>query len=737
MASCSAVSQLRFWQSRTVSNAGFVSAMIVLVLTSTPRATFGEPPPAGVAVKAETKFVGRVITVAAPISDQVENRVRRIVSQVIDEAKHDERHRWPVIVFDFQAGASDLGKAFDFADYLTSEALSGATTVAYVGETLTGNVVLPVIACDEIVMHPDAEFGDAGHDMKSIGNSERGLYRDIADRRKTIPKAVALGLLDPDLEVLTVETEVSREFVLAQDLDKLRESKAIQSKTVLFRAGEVHMLSATEARKLGFVKLLAKDVAEVAKAWGLPREALQQDPSFGGSWRAIRVPLEGPIAASRIEQVRRMIDESIRKRDVNFICLWIDSPGGSPTDSLTLANYLAALDPSQTRTVAYIAGEARADAAFVALACDQVVMRSDALLSGPGAFQMDDPEKIQLTAEALREIARRKFRSPTLAAALVDPHLEVYRYRRQDDGTVEYFTPSEMEQLKDRDRWERGDRVKEKGEVFRLGSDKAVDFGLATHAVKDFQAFKRLYGLESDPRLVEPGWAHSLIDALRSPSLAWLLLAIGGAAIYAELQAPGIGIGAFIGAVCFVLFFWAMHLGGTAGWLEVLLFVSGIVCVMLELFVLPGFGIFGLGGGLLIFSSLLLASQTFVVPRNEYQVGQFQHSMLIVTGAGMGVIFFIAMLRRTLPHAPLLNQIFQAPPTEEEINEISEREALAHFDELVGQRGRTVTQLTPSGKARFGGVIVDVMCDGDVIAPGAEIEVVQAHAHQIIVREVE
>ena len=88
-------------------------------------------------------------------------------------------------------------------------------------------------------------------------------------------------------------------------------------------------------------------------------------------------------------------------------------------------------------------------------------------------------------------------------------------------------------------------------------------------------------GVESDPELIEPGWAHFLIDALRSPSVAWLLLVIGGAALYAEIQAPGIGIGAFVGAVCFVLFFWAMHLDGTAGWLEVVLFGSGVAFLLM------------------------------------------------------------------------------------------------------------------------------------------------------------
>ena len=45
---------------------------------------------------------------------------------------------------------------------------------------------------------------------------------------------------------------------------------------------------------------------------------------------------------------------------------------------------------------------------------------------------------------------------------------------------------------------------------------------------------------------------------------------------------------------------------------------------MLEVFVLPGVADLGLAGGLLVIVSLVLASQTFSMPRNAYQVAQLQ-----------------------------------------------------------------------------------------------------------------
>jgi len=212
---------------------------------------------------------------------------------------------------------------------------------------------------------------------------------------------------------------------------------------------------------------------------------------------------------------------------------------------------------------------------------------------------------------------------------------------------------------------------------------------------------------------------------------------LGGAALYAELQSPGIGIGGFLAAICFLLFFWSRYLGGTAGWLEVTLFLAGLSFLLLEIFILPGFGIFGLGGGVLILVSLVLASQTFLFPHNEYQLNQFERSLLVLASAIGGTLVAVVLLNRYFPRAPILNRVMLAPLTDEEAETIKQREALVHFDSLVGSRGITTTQLTPSGKARFGDRLVDVIADGEVIEPHTEIVVVEVHGNRVMVQTAE
>ena len=215
-----------------------------------------------------------------------------------------------------------------------------------------------------------------------------------------------------------------------------------------------------------------------------------------------------------------------------------------------------------------------------------------------------------------------------------------------------------------------------------------------------------------------------------------MLLVVGGAALWAELHSPGMGLGAFVALVCFLLFFWSRYLGGTAGWLEVMLLVVGAICVLVEIFVLPGFGIFGLGGGLLILASLVLASQTFVWPRNEYQISQMSQSVTVVAGAMVAIVVLAVMMRRFLPQTPVLNQMVLSPAGRRWRDSIAHREALAHYEHLLGVRGVTTTQLTPGGKARFGAELVDVMADGEVIAPGTTIEIVSTQGNHVLVRAI-
>ncbi len=682
--------------------------------------------------------VGRLIRISGTIDDKVDDAVHRQVDVAIKEAKN--RSMWPVLIFEIHPGHTDIFHAQKLALFLSGPALSGATTVAYLPKSITGHAVLVAMACDEIIMGENAEIGNASEqkpgNMQPIAKRDRDAYIEIGGRKATIPVDLAIGMVDPDVEVVLVEVEDGNRYVLRSAIDELRKVHAVVERKVVKPKGEIAMFTAPEARNdLGFVTYLANDRGDVAQSLGLPREAVEDDPSLGGQWRAARIDVHGPISAETANQVQSMITKQIQERDTNLICLWIDSPGGSPTDSLNLANFLAGQDSSKRRTVAYIPAQARGDAAIVALACDHIVMHPDAVLGGPGAYQAGD-EELPLLISGVEDLANRKMRSKALAVALVDPKVSVHPYRRTSDGLIEYLTPAQADDLPDKDLWKQEPQIKGPGGVLRVNGSRALELGMGHGVASDFQEFKAMYGLEDDPMLAEPGWADHLVEALSSPSLAWILLFIGGIAIWTELQSPGIGIGGLIAGVCFALYFWSAFLGGTAGWLEIVLFLTGAFFLALEIFILPGFGIFGLGGGVLILSSLILASQTFILPRNEYQLAQLTKGLLMVFGAGAGTVVAALLLRRVLPHTPMFSRVLLAPPSSEEVDAISRREALTRFEHLVGGRGTTVTPLVPGGKVRFGDELVDVISYGEFIDRGKPVTVIEVRGNRVVVREI-
>jgi membrane-bound ClpP family serine protease len=680
--------------------------------------------------------VGRTTKITLPITAETFNRTRLFARRALEQAQTAQQQL--VLIFEFEVlprqaqfgRGSEFGASYDLADFLSGSELNAARTVAYIPKSIQGHAVLAAMACGDIIMGPEAEIGPAGVDEPVITATMFSAYKEISNRRKTVPTEIALKMLDPSRRVLQVESEIGTEFVTPEGLKEVRRQRTVRSSQELSQPGR---FTGAEGRSLRFVSYLASSRLEMARALDLPPEAVDDDPSQGDRWQAVRVTLRGPVRSNVVNQVQAMITEELRKNGVNFICLWIDSAGGSPIDSLHLASFLAELDRSKVRTVAYIPIQARSDAALIAMACDQVVMHPRAVLGGPGLFDFG-PESIRQARETIQaELGPRKARSWSLLAAMVDPDLDVYAYRR--NGVTEYFCEEELAEQRDPAGWKRGELVtaanKQPLQVF---GDQAVQLRLANRVAADFMQFKQYYGLERDPALLEPGWADFLIEALGSSGVAALLLVIGFVAMYAELQAPGIGLGGFIAAVCFLLFFWSRFLGGTAGWLEVLMFLTGISCVVLEIFVLPGLGIFALGGGLLILASLILASQTFIIPHNVYQLAEMQHTLWMLMAAVAGVVVAAVVLRRWLPSAPIMNQILLEPPSRDEVQNLSQRESLGLRENLLGASGTTTTPLMPGGKARIGNQLLDVIADGEAIPRGTEVVVTEVHGSRISVR---
>ena len=429
-----------------------------------------------------------------------------------------------------------------------------------------------------------------------------------------------------------------------------------------------------------------------------------------------------------------MLDRSVvlaAAADAIAMILDIDSGGGAPEESLRLAQRIADLE-AKIHTVAVVERQALGDAALIAWAADELLVSAGAKLGGDGETTVTN-DLMDAVRDPVRRLGERLERDWSLPLALLDPRVSVAPYNRVN-GDLRFLCQEELASIKDRDEWQRSGDALELRDGLR--GEKAVQIGFAQGLIQGLDGVKSRFQID-DLRPLHPNWAIEFVEWLANPRIAGILLFIGWFALMIELSTPGVSAPGLVAAICFGLFFWSQFLHGTAGWLEILLFVGGAICIALEVLVLPGIGIFGLAGGVMLILSIVLASQTFIVPGNSYQMRQLPISILMVIAGGAGAIVSIAVIRRFLPHTPYFNRMLLEPPTDAELQEARQRESLVSWEHLRGKRGVTTTQLTPSGKARFGDDIVDVLGDGELIPKGQAVYVAEVFGNRVLVRTIE
>ncbi len=764
-----------------------VAAAVCLALWSVPprpALAAAEPDAAPEAVPGDAppkRGLGGFVRVNLPLAPgddaALKQSITRARDRLVQAAKESGDGRRPTLVLEIvpRAGAEDGGAGSEFepayalARLLTSRELVEVKTVAWLPRSIRGHGVLVALACEELVMASDASIGDAGVDepAETGGPSATvvAAYRETAESRGVMPAALAASMIDSTVEVVQIESEAGLRLLDRGEVEDYRRDHEVLKEQVLVPAGTLGHVTGREGRQLGFVNYLAGDKAALSQALAVPAESLEEDQALLADWQPVILEVQGEITPRVASQLKSLLVNRI-SRGANWVGVRINSDGGDLRACLDLASTLAAQDPNAVRTVAYVPAQATGGAAIIALSCDQLVMHPQAKIGVGPQRPIDEPPppprdnralppplaggdprrggpdrpprpEIDLAAvinTTIREsLAPSTERSWSLLAAMLDPTIELATYRNKLTGQERLMSAEEAAALPDAVNWNRGAVLGGKNQSLSLTGAQALPLGIAWHTVDNFDQLKRLYGLKQ-VETVEPNWALTLVQALAHPGLAVFLLFIGFIGMYIELKTPGVGIGGVVAALAFILFFWSKYLEGTAESLEILMFVAGIVLMLMEVFVVPGVGVFGLVGGMMVLFSLVLASQTFVVPHSQADIDQLSRSIATVVTAGLAMAVLAFATRHYLPKAPLFSRLVLEPPPPEERVTLSHREALADFSHLVGRAGEAVTDLLPAGKALIDDELLDVIAQGEPLDRGTRIVVVSAHANRVVVR---
>lgn len=698
--------------------------------------------------KAE-RFPGQFFTITEPITHDQIARIQSKTRGLVGKASSGERGSSPILVFEIlpgetAPGTTDFGAAYDLANYIARELGGAKSTVAYVPEPITGFAVLPVIACTEIVMGPDASLGPITPEGQAFDPALREPVRFLAVRKTRDPDLI-LGMLDRDADLRLIRTpDKGIHYVMAERMPEFLKSNQAVNDQPAWEGGRRGVLTADRAREEGFCKRIAQSPAEVAEVYQIAGRATVDDPTLGQDIRPVWIKIDGPIESAMVSYLGRRIDQARRERS-NLVFFEIDSPGGMVDAADAVADLIAGVE--DMKTVAYINERAIGVSTLLPLACRDVVFKEGArlgdvrqLITSRGRLESLTEGQVAGLAEKAAFLAAKKGHSEAVARAMVDPEAEVVEATDRNTQGRRLILLREAEA--ERDRFINVQPMNGVGSPLTIEAANAPSFGF-DQVVHDFEELKAAYGLQGVSIRVEgPNWVDSLVTLLTDPYVSWLLLFVGLFMMVLELKLPGIGLPAIVAALAFLLFFWSHYLSGTADQLEIILFLLGLISLAVELFVLPGFGVFGMAGIVLMLGSIVMASHTFTWPTQEYEYREMGLTLIQLIIALLGVTAGAVVLAHYFPAIPIFNKLILKPEpwtgTGVEPIDPAAKPSMEGYDSLaylIGETGRTTSPLRPTGKARFGNLLLDVTADNFYIEPDSLVEVVDVQGTRVIVKK--
>ncbi len=348
-----------------------------------------------------------------------------------------------------------------------------------------------------------------------------------------------------------------------------------------------------------------------------------------------------------------------------------------------------------------------------------------------------------------RDSAKTNGYPETLSEAMVTLGPAIYRLKRESekrfvrepDLTQYGLNPdgSRREGESAETGWQMDRKVLDTDRLLTMIADEAIDLGFAKTKIANETELVR-YALgetatTASIRRFEPTWSEDLVGWLTSPAVRGVLMLLLMLGAYMELQSPGVGLPGAVALIALILVLGAPYLAGLADMMEVFLIVIGIGLLAVEMFVLPGFGIAG-------FCGLLLMGIGFILTFAENEPGPNVLPLLLgtwrmlatglittVVALAFSIVGFV-FLTRYFGSIPLLNRMILAEPVSSVISPVGA------VDSRVGSTGRVISDLRPSGRMVLEGEHVDVVSRGAVIETGSLVRVVEVAGNRIVVEEV-
>lgn len=483
-----------------------------------------------------------------------------------------------------------------------------------------------------------------------------------------------------------------------------------------------------------------------------------------GSGKAFVVPIKGDIEPSLAAFVRRETNDAVRQ-DAAFLIYEIDTFGGRVDTALQITSFIGSV--KDVKTVAWIRGGPESmgvswsAGALIAMSCSSIYMAGGTSIGAAAPVTVGPDGKPQSAGEKttsavrsqMASIAEKNGHPPSIALAMVDADVELWEI--EADGKIRAATAAEIDRLEKAQPQsvKKGPALSEKGKLLSLTANEALRYGLSAGTVDELPALLSILGASGEVKESAPSFADELVSLLTSGPAQTILILLGLVALFLEINTPGFGLPGVVALISFLGVFGANALLGSVDSLELILFLAGLGLLAVEIFVLPGFGVAGVSGLLLIGASLVFSMQDFVVPDQPWKWDLLGRNLVVVAVGLAAAIAGIAVLALFGPKLHLFDRLMLktairgtagGPDIPDSIagdpesasallSDVSEDSEIP-LTSLVGKRGVAVSVLRPVGRADFEGRSYSVESNGDYISAGTEVEVFRVRGNRIIVK---
>lgn len=411
------------------------------------------------------------------------------------------------------------------------------------------------------------------------------------------------------------------------------------------------------------------------------------------------IPIDGVIDLGLAPFLARTLREASQARAAAVV-LEINTFGGRVDAAVAMRDELL---NSPVPTVAFVNQRAISAGALIAMACNTIVMVEGGTIgaaapvtAGDGDAKPAGEKSVSYLRKEFRATAEVRKRPLEIAEAMVDADVVI-------------------------------PNISEKGKLLTLTTAEALKNKFANHSAPNLTEALSVAGFpNAEIRRVEQTWAEGLVRFLTNPVLSSFLLSIGLLGLLVEIRTPGFGVPGIFGLMAIGLFFYGHWLVRLAGWEELLLISLGILLIGLEVFVLPGTTIAGIGGVIALAAGLgmSLIGAGANVADFVGALGRISISLLL---AMVGAFVFM----RLLPHIPFGRHMILATGMNAELGYVSAPESDRQW---LGRTGTAHSPMRPAGIADIDGSRVDVVADGEFIDAGTPIRVVRVEGNRIVIR---